>query len=174
MEMPLWCDGPRGSAAVATADSDGKSHLPIFPSQKMLYSSHMQYDFVAFGDIVIDAFIKLQDAEELVNHGVRELCVRFGEKVPFESVTEVLSVGNGPNAAVAAHKLGLTSRTRCPCRRRSQWRALHRRPQSARCRHVPYLDRCRLQDQLPLHPPIRTRAHHSDQTRALSVHTPRF
>ncbi|MBI5003509.1 carbohydrate kinase family protein [Candidatus Kaiserbacteria bacterium] len=69
----------------------------------------MQYDFVAFGDIVIDAFIKLQDAEELVNHGVRELCVRFGEKVPFESVTEVLSVGNGPNAAVAAHKLGLAS-----------------------------------------------------------------
>lgn len=69
----------------------------------------MQYDFVAFGDIVIDAFIKLQDAEELVNHGVRELCVRFGEKVPFESVTEVLSVGNGPNAAVAAHKIGLVS-----------------------------------------------------------------
>lgn len=67
----------------------------------------MQYDFVAFGDIVIDAFIKLSDAEELTNHGVRELCVRFGEKVPFESVTEVLSVGNGPNAAVAAHKLGL-------------------------------------------------------------------
>lgn len=75
----------------------------------MLYFFHMQYDFVAFGDIVIDAFIKLQDAEELMNHGVRELCVRFGEKVPFESVTEVLSVGNGPNAAVAAHKLGLAS-----------------------------------------------------------------
>jgi len=69
----------------------------------------MQYDFVAFGDIVIDAFIKLQDAEEFNNHGVRELCVRFGEKVPFESVTEVLSVGNGPNAAVAAHKIGLKS-----------------------------------------------------------------
>jgi len=69
----------------------------------------MQYDFVAFGDIVIDAFIKLSDAEELTDHGVRELCVRFGEKVPFESVTEVLSVGNGPNAAVAAHKLGLNA-----------------------------------------------------------------
>lgn len=69
----------------------------------------MKYDFVAFGDIVIDAFIKLSDAEELVNHGVRELCVRFGEKVPFDSVTEVLSVGNGPNAAVAAHKLGLNA-----------------------------------------------------------------
>lgn len=69
----------------------------------------MKYDFVAFGDIVIDAFIKLSDAEEMVNHGVRELCVRFGEKVPFDSVTEVLSVGNGPNAAVAAHKIGLNA-----------------------------------------------------------------
>ncbi|MEN9413348.1 MAG: hypothetical protein RLZZ342_435 [Candidatus Parcubacteria bacterium] len=69
----------------------------------------MKYDFVAFGDIVIDAFIKLSDAEEIANHGVRELCVRFGEKVPFESVTEVLSVGNAPNAAVAVHKVGLTS-----------------------------------------------------------------
>lgn len=69
----------------------------------------MQYDFVAFGDIVIDAFIKLSDAEEITNHGVRELCVRFGEKVPFDSVTEALSVGNGPNAAVAAHKVGLVS-----------------------------------------------------------------
>lgn len=67
----------------------------------------MTYDFIAFGDIVIDAFIKLTDAEEVTNHGTRELCVRFGEKVPFDSVTEVLSVGNGPNAAVAAHKLGL-------------------------------------------------------------------
>lgn len=69
----------------------------------------MQYDFVAFGDIVIDAFIKLSDAEEMVNHGVRELCVRFGEKVPFDSVTEALSVGNAPNAAVAAHKIGIAA-----------------------------------------------------------------
>lgn len=69
----------------------------------------MKYDFVAFGDIVIDAFIKLADAEEHTAHGVRELCVRFGEKVPFESVTEVLSVGNAPNAAVAAHQIGLRS-----------------------------------------------------------------
>ena len=78
-------------------------------SKRCYTFDYMQYDFVAFGDIVIDAFIRLQDAEELTNHGVRELCVRFGEKVPFESVTEVLSVGNGPNAAVAAHKIGLVS-----------------------------------------------------------------
>jgi len=30
------------------------------------------------------------------------LCVKFGQKIPFESATEVPAVGNGPNAAVAA------------------------------------------------------------------------
>ena len=42
----------------------------------------MQYDFVAIGDITTDAFIKLKDADELMNHGTRELCVRFADKVP--------------------------------------------------------------------------------------------
>lgn len=64
-------------------------------------------DFLAVGDIVIDAFIKLADAEELQNHGVLELCVRFGDKVPYESVTVLPAVGNSPNAAVSASRLGL-------------------------------------------------------------------
>ena len=66
-------------------------------------------DFLAIGDIVIDAFIKLKDAEELTNHGTLELCVRFGDKVPYESVTVIPAVGNSPNAAVAAARLGLRS-----------------------------------------------------------------
>jgi sugar/nucleoside kinase (ribokinase family) len=37
------------------------------------------------------------------------LCVKFGQKIPFESATEVLAVGNGPNAAVAVARLGLQS-----------------------------------------------------------------
>lgn len=69
----------------------------------------MKYDFVALGDITSDAFIKLKDAEEIVNHGTRELCVRFGEKVPFEEVTEVIAVGNAANAAVSAARIGLSS-----------------------------------------------------------------
>jgi len=69
----------------------------------------MKYDFVALGDITSDAFIKLKDAEEIVNHGTRELCVRFGDKVPFEDVTEVLAVGNAANAAVSAARIGLSS-----------------------------------------------------------------
>lgn len=69
----------------------------------------MKYDFVAIGDITTDAFIKLKDAEELMDHGVRELCVRFGDKVPYEEVIEVRAVGNAANAAVAAQRIGLSS-----------------------------------------------------------------
>ncbi len=69
----------------------------------------MQYDFVAIGDITTDAFIKLKDAEELMDHGVRELCVRFGDKVPYEEVTEIRAVGNAANAAVSAHRIGLNA-----------------------------------------------------------------
>lgn len=69
----------------------------------------MQYDFIALGDITTDAFIELKDAEQLMNHGTLELCVRFGDKVPYESVTEVRAVGNAANAAVAAHYIGLSS-----------------------------------------------------------------
>lgn len=71
----------------------------------------MKYDFVSFGDITIDAFIRLKDAKVhcSINNESCELCVRFGQKIPFESVEEVFAVGNGPNAAVAAIRLGLNS-----------------------------------------------------------------
>lgn len=70
-----------------------------------------QIDFLAIGDIVVDAFIKLEDAEahcDIDSHNCK-LCVRFGDKVPYESVTELHAVGNSPNAAVAAARLGLSS-----------------------------------------------------------------
>lgn len=71
----------------------------------------MKYDFVAFGDIVIDAFIRLKDAHVTckINNEDCEICMKFGQKIPFESVDEVFAVGNGPNAAVAAIRLGLAS-----------------------------------------------------------------
>lgn len=71
----------------------------------------MRYDFVAFGDIVTDCFIKLKEAkvECDLDHENCLLCVKFGQKIPFESATEVPAVGNGPNAAVAAAKLGLNA-----------------------------------------------------------------
>lgn len=71
----------------------------------------MKYDFVAIGDITTDAFIQLKDAR--VNCDIDDknclLCVRFGDKIPYENVTEVRAVGNSPNAAVSAHRLGLKS-----------------------------------------------------------------
>lgn len=70
-----------------------------------------QLDFLAVGDITTDAFIRLKEAE--VNCDVRtdtcQICMNFADKIPYESVTVVPSVGNSPNAAVAASRLGLTS-----------------------------------------------------------------
>lgn len=75
----------------------------------MFFSKKEQLDFVAVGDIVTDAFIKLTEAWiETDNPSQdKELCMRFGEKLPFEDVTVVAAVGNSPNAAVSAHRLGL-------------------------------------------------------------------
>src|SRR5258708_2242179 len=71
----------------------------------------MKYDFVAFGDITTDAFIKLKDARVNcdINDENCELCIKFGQKIPFESVTIVRAVGNATNAAVAAARIGLSS-----------------------------------------------------------------
>jgi len=69
------------------------------------------YDFIAIGDVVTDAFIRLKDpsAHIDIDHGRREICMRFAEKIPYEEVYVVPAVGNSPNAAVAAAKLGLKS-----------------------------------------------------------------
>ncbi len=68
-------------------------------------------EFVAIGDIVIDAFIKLKDAHETLNKETQktEICMVFGTKLPFESAEEVVAVGNSANAAVSASRLGLGS-----------------------------------------------------------------
>lgn len=68
-------------------------------------------DFLAVGDVVVDAFIKLKDAHVhcKIDTDACELCLRFGDKVPYESVTVVPAVGNSPNAAVSAARLGLRS-----------------------------------------------------------------
>lgn len=70
-----------------------------------------QFDIIAIGDTVTDAFIRIKDASVHcdVNHEKCQICVRFGDKVPFESVTIVPAVGNSANAAVAAARLGLSA-----------------------------------------------------------------
>ena len=68
-----------------------------------------EYDFVSIGDTVTDAFIrlKIESARVTISHERRELCVRFGDKIPYESVTVVPGVGNSANAATTAARLGL-------------------------------------------------------------------
>lgn len=71
----------------------------------------MKFDVLSIGDTTIDAFIRLKDARVHcnINNEDCELCVRFGQKIPYEFVEEVLAVGNAANAAVACARLGLAS-----------------------------------------------------------------
>jgi len=70
-----------------------------------------QYDFVAIGDIVIDAFIQLNkeaaDVSQDMDTGRQTLHMPFGNKLPYDDVVVINAVGNSPNAAVSAHRLGL-------------------------------------------------------------------
>ncbi len=71
----------------------------------------MNHDFIAIGDITIDAFIRLSEATVhcKVNKEDCEICMRFADKIPYEDVFIVPGVGNSPNAAVSAARLGLKS-----------------------------------------------------------------
>ena len=68
-----------------------------------------KYDIVAIGDITTDAFIRLKDATVHcdINKENCTLSVRFGDKIPYEFMEEVRAVGNSPNGAVCATRLGL-------------------------------------------------------------------
>ena len=70
-----------------------------------------QLDFLAVGDIVIDDFIRLKDAHVTckIDRQECEICMRWGDKIPFEFSTMVPAVGNAANAAVSAARLGLKS-----------------------------------------------------------------
>jgi len=71
-------------------------------------------DFLAVGDIVTEPFIRLKDASVhcKINNEDCEICMRWGDKIPYESSTLVAAVGNASNAAVSAARLGLNSALR--------------------------------------------------------------
>jgi len=71
-----------------------------------------QIDFLAIGDTVIDAFIKLTDTDRIdiqgeSGHENFKICIPFADKIPYEEVYVVNAVGNAANAAVSASRLGL-------------------------------------------------------------------
>jgi sugar/nucleoside kinase (ribokinase family) len=71
-----------------------------------------QLDVLAVGDVVTDAFIRLLDKEEKVEHekdGSTWLAIPFGTKIPFDFVEVIAGVGNASNASVAFARLGLKS-----------------------------------------------------------------
>jgi ribokinase len=75
-----------------------------------LFNKNKNMDFLSIGDIVVDAFIRIEASAEVVNNGdSKKICIPFGEKVPFESLKEVLGVGNSANASVSVSRLGIKS-----------------------------------------------------------------
>lgn len=68
-----------------------------------------EFDFIAIGDVVTDAFIRLKDASVHcdINKENCQICMRFGDKIPYEAVYVIPAVGNSANAAVSAARLGL-------------------------------------------------------------------
>ncbi len=78
-------------------------------------SPDKQFDFIAIGDTVTDAFINIEQASVYREHDQdgdgaldEELCFVNGAKIPYESATIIPAVGNAANAAVSAARLGLT------------------------------------------------------------------
>jgi len=69
------------------------------------------FDFIAVGDTTTDAFIKIEKASVYYDKGADEekICLTNGSKIPYESLTVVPAVGNSPNAAVSASRMGLRS-----------------------------------------------------------------
>ncbi len=65
------------------------------------------FDFIAIGDIVIDAFIKLSVGHIEETAKGSEICMPYGAKIPYDEVVVIPAVGNSPNAAVSAARLGL-------------------------------------------------------------------
>lgn len=71
----------------------------------------MHMDFIAIGDTAVDEFIKLKEASVHcdINNENCTICMKWGDKIPFEQAIIVPGVGNAANAAVAAARLGLSS-----------------------------------------------------------------
>ncbi|MBX4206601.1 carbohydrate kinase family protein [Candidatus Parcubacteria bacterium] len=72
------------------------------------------HDFVAIGETDTDVFIRLEDESGAQLSGMPDaldyrMSLPFAAKIPYESATIISGVGNAPNAAVSAARLGLRS-----------------------------------------------------------------
>ncbi len=71
-------------------------------------------DVMAVGDMVVDNFIRLKEASVhcRIDTEACEICMRWGDKIPFEFSMDVPGVGNSANFAVSVARLGLTAALR--------------------------------------------------------------
>jgi sugar/nucleoside kinase (ribokinase family) len=76
-----------------------------------LFSRNKSIVFLSIGDIAVDAFIKLKQAEitEDGNHEHKKICLDFGGKIAFESSTEITGTGNSANSSISISRLGVSS-----------------------------------------------------------------
>jgi 2-dehydro-3-deoxygluconokinase len=70
-----------------------------------------QFDVLAVGDVVTDAFIKLFDenARAFQDEKGKWLAMPYGTKIPYQEVYIIEAVGNASNAAVNLAKFGLNT-----------------------------------------------------------------
>lgn len=68
-----------------------------------------QIDILAVGDLAVDVFIKIKDAEAKcdINGDHCKLCLNYGGKIPYESAEVCYATGNSSNVAISASRLGL-------------------------------------------------------------------
>lgn len=68
-----------------------------------------QLDILTIGDTAVDSFIRLKDASAhcSIKNDKCELCMNFGAKIPYESLTNIPASGNSANVAIGASRLGL-------------------------------------------------------------------
>lgn len=66
------------------------------------------FDLITIGDSTIDTFVKIHDAsvECDINHEECKICLRYGDKIPVDSLARGVA-GNAANVASASAKLGL-------------------------------------------------------------------
>lgn len=67
-----------------------------------------QLDILAIGDIAVDVFIKIKEAETKCDPTGDhcELCLRYGGKIPYESINTCYAAGNSSNVSLCMSKLG--------------------------------------------------------------------
>lgn len=75
----------------------------------ILVTMNEEFDLIAIGDVTTDVFIRIKQASVYYDPKDQEekLCLSNGGKIPYEFTKVVSGVGNGPNAAVCANRLGL-------------------------------------------------------------------